>query len=125
MFHMLKVNVHEIWSSTVNVVLQCCFYFFVSQSAQQSYLSMYILNIVIFKKCNSLAVKVDGYIFGCLLSALCCICHIHSLTRLRGLNAQGEKAQTLSHWRTLREGHFVAFFLVAAGHTFLFLASLF
>lgn len=66
---MLKVNVHEIWSSTVNVVLQCCFYFFVSQSAQQSYLSMYILNIVIFKKCNSLAVKVDGYIFGCLLSA--------------------------------------------------------
>lgn len=24
---MLKVNVHEIWSSTVNVVLQCCVIF--------------------------------------------------------------------------------------------------
>lgn len=50
MFHMLKVNVHEIWSSTVNVVLQCCFYFFVSQRGQKSHISMYIINIVIFKK---------------------------------------------------------------------------
>lgn len=47
MFHMLKVNVHEIWSSTVNVVFQCCV-FFMSECPKKN-LTMYILNIVIFK----------------------------------------------------------------------------
>lgn len=76
MFHMLKVNVHEIWSSTVNVVFQCCYFF----CAKKSYRTMYILNIVIFKskKRNLLAVMDDWYIFSLSTHAVLCAASVTS-----------------------------------------------